>query len=385
MALKVGIVVPYSWSFRGGVPEHADHQARSLFALGHEARVVIGHDPPGRLTKALHPRIGRHDQPPDYVLPVGRSVIVPANGTLPNIVLSPAALPRMRRIFADERFDVLHVHEPITPAIGVYALAAGPRPIVVTCHAAGGRLRWYPVGKAVWGVTANRVDYRIAVSERAAAAAEPYMGGPFEVIPNGVPLPREADPGGRSGNAVFIGRVDARKGLDVLLHAWPEVTRRTGARLRILGADPLSVRWLMRRHGVIGEGVDIVGAVTEEERSRELLEASLLVAPSIHGESFGLVLVEAFACATPVVASKIEGYDDVVEEGTGVLVPPGDPAALARAVIRLLEDETRRCALGVRAREVAEARYAWPKIVGRMVEIYEGLVGAPAGARAAAR
>jgi phosphatidylinositol alpha-mannosyltransferase len=234
-------------------------------------------------------------------------------------------------------------------------------------------------------VTARRIDYRIAVSKGAAATAEPYLGGPFEVIPNGVPVPSEADPGGRSRNAVFIGRVDARKGLDVLLHAWPEVARRTGARLRILGADPLSVRWLMRRHGLSGEGVDILGTVSEEERTRELRDASLLVAPSIGRESFGLVLVEAFACATPVVASNIDGYVDVVEEGTGLLVPPGDPGALARALIELLEDEKRRGSLGARAREVAEARYAWPKIVGRTVEIYESLLGAPVGARAAAR
>src|SRR3712207_2961866 len=110
--MKIGIVVPFSWSFWGGVAEHADLQARALRDLGHDARLIMGHDPPGRLTKILHPREGRHERPPEYVIPVGRSVIVPANGSLPNIILSPASLPRMRRVFDEERFDVLHVHEP---------------------------------------------------------------------------------------------------------------------------------------------------------------------------------------------------------------------------------------------------------------------------------
>src|SRR5205809_93425 len=122
--MKIGIIVPYSWSFWGGVPEHAEHQARSLERLGVEARIVIGHDPPGRLTNALHPRRGRHECPPTYVIPVGRSVIVPANGALPNIVLSPSTVFRIRRLLERERFDVVHVHEPMTPAIGVATLAS---------------------------------------------------------------------------------------------------------------------------------------------------------------------------------------------------------------------------------------------------------------------
>ena len=135
--MKVGIVVPYSWSFWGGVPEHAEHQARSLERLGVETRIVIGHDPPGRLTNALHPRRGRHERPPAYVIPVGRSVIVPANGALPNIVLSPSTVFRIRRLLERERFDVVHVHEPMTPAIGVATMAFARVPLVATFHASG--------------------------------------------------------------------------------------------------------------------------------------------------------------------------------------------------------------------------------------------------------
>jgi phosphatidyl-myo-inositol alpha-mannosyltransferase len=371
--VKVGIVVPYSWSFWGGVQEHADHQARALKRLGVDVRIVMGHDPPGRLTKLLHPREGRHERPPDYVIPVGRSVIVPANASLPNLILSPQSMPRMRRVFEEERFDVVHVHEPFAPVLSTFALATAPGPIVVTCHSAGERLGWYPLGRVFWGVVARRVDYRIAVSEAARRGAEPHVGGPFEVIPNGVDLPPAADPGGRSGDVVFIGRNEPRKGLPVLLRVWPDVHARTGARLRLVGADPLSVRWLARRQGFSLAGVDLLGTLSEEDLTRELLAASLLAAPSIGGESFGMVLTRAFSCALPIVASDIEGYAAVAGPEHGILFPRGDHEALGRALVELLEDEPRRRALGAAARKAAD-RYSWDRIARRLLEVYQGLV-----------
>jgi phosphatidylinositol alpha-mannosyltransferase len=383
--MKVGIVVPYSWSFWGGVQEHADHQARALQSLGVDAKIIMGHDPPGRLTHLLHPKEGRHARPPGYVLPVGRSVIVPANASLPNLILSPPSMLRMRRILERERFDVVHVHEPLAPLLSTFALAVAECPLVATCHSAGERLGWYPIGRAFWGVLARRIDYRIAVSEAARESAEPYVGGPFDVIPNGVDLPPQADPGGRSGDVVFIGRNEPRKGLPVLLRAWPRVHARTGARLRLVGADPLSVRWLARRQGFSLDGVDLLGGLYEEELTQELLEASLLVAPSLGGESFGMVLTRAFSCATPVVASNIEGYAAVADHGeTGILVPPGDDEALAAGLIELLSDEERRLRLGAAAREEAE-RYSWKRIAARLVEIYESLAEQAPVARVAAR
>ena len=342
----------------------------------------MGHDPPGRLTQLLHPKQGRHERPPDYVIPVGRSVIVPANASLPNIILSPQSMLRMRRVYDEERFDVLHVHEPFAPVLSAFALATAPCPVVVTCHSAGERLAWYPIARVLWGILAERIDYRIAVSEAARESAEPYVGGPFEVIPNGVDLPPEADPGGRSGNVVFIGRNEPRKGLPVLLGAWPEVRARTGAHLRIVGADPLSVRWLARRQGFSLDGVDLLGGLYEEALTEELLAASVLVAPSLGGESFGMVLTRAFSCALPVVASDIEGYAAVAGPEHGILVPPGDRTALARALVELLEDEPRRRALGAAARSAAKA-YSWDRIAARLVEVYGGLTDATE-ARAAA-
>jgi phosphatidylinositol alpha-mannosyltransferase len=380
--MKVGIVVPYSWSFWGGVLEHADQQARALAELGIEAKILMGHDPPGRLTKLLHPKEGRHTPPPDYVLPVGRSVIVPANASLPNIILSPPAMFRMKRALKEERFDVLHVHEPFTPILAVYAIAIAECPIVVTCHAAGD-LGWYPFAKLVWGPVAGRIDYRIAVSEAARRSAEPYVGGPFEVIPNGVLLPPGFDAANRDGNVVFIGRNEQRKGLQVLLEAWPQIAERTSARLRVVGADPLSVRWLARRSGFSLDRVDLLGGLSEEELTAELERASVLAAPALGGESFGMVLTRAFSTATPAVASDIEGYRAVATPESAVLVPPGDVDALAAALVEVLEDEPRRQALGEGARKVAE-QYSWDRIARRLTDIYEELVSERVGERAAA-
>ena len=381
--MKVGIVVPYSWSFWGGVQEHADHQARALRDLGVEAKILMGHDPPGRLTKLLHPKEGRHTRPPAYVIPVGRSVIVPANASLPNIILSPPAMLRMRRIFAEEQFDVVHVHEPLAPVLSAYALVAAECPTVATCHSAGDKLSWYPLGKVMWGIAARRIDHRIAVSDSAKRSAEPYVGGPIEVIPNGVSIPETFDPGSRNGNVVFIGRNERRKGLEVLLRAWPQVAAQTGARLRVVGADPLSVRWLARRQGLSLESVDLLGGLSEDDLTAELEAASLLAAPALGGESFGMVLTRAFATATPAVASDIEGYAAVADESSAVLVPPGDAEAVAKSLIDLLADEPRRAALGVGARKVAE-QYSWDKIARRLVEIYHRLTVGAGAEKAAA-
>jgi phosphatidylinositol alpha-mannosyltransferase len=377
--MKVGIVVPFSWSFPGGVVEHAENQARALQRLGMETRTIIGNDPPGTFTRFLHPRSGRHDDPPGDAIPVGRSVIVPANASLPNIVLSPRAPFRIWRTLERERFDVIHVHEPMTPAICVASLIKPRCPVVATWHAAG-KLGWHRVGLLLWGFLIDRIDYRIAVSEQARISAQPWLPGEYEVIPNGVLIPPEAHPGERENRIVFIGRHDSRKGMPVLLRAWPEVHRRTGARLRVIGADPLAVRLLLTRADVDDEGIDVLGWVSTEQRTAELLAAKALVAPSTGMESFGLILAEAFACATPVVASEIAGYQAVMTEDVGLLTPPGDSEALAHALVSLLADEPRREAMGAAARNLAEERYSWDRIARRLVEIYEQVAARPVAA-----
>jgi phosphatidylinositol alpha-mannosyltransferase len=380
--VKIGIVVPFSWSFWGAVVEHAELQAAALEGLGHEVKLVMGNDPPGQFTRALHPRVGRHDSPPANVLPVGRSVIVPANGSLPNIVLSPRAYFRMRSVLERERFDVLHLHEPMTPAICTAALLLARCPVVATFHASG-ELGWMKVGGPLWGFLIDRIDHRIAVSERARASQERWLPGKYEVIPNGVLVPDEAPAGEREHRIVFAGRHEPRKGLQVLLRAWPEIRRRTGLRLTVAGADPLAVRLLLTRLRVPDEGIDVVGFLSQDELTETLLRAKALVAPSLGQESFGMVLTRAFACSLPVVASDIAGYREVLDPAASIAVPPDDPAALVEAVAGIVADEERRRALGEAAREIAVERYSWPGIATRLVEIYGRVAGVEAKARAA--
>jgi phosphatidyl-myo-inositol alpha-mannosyltransferase len=370
--MKVGIVVPYSWSFWGAVVEHAELQAAALRRRGIDVRLVMGNDPPGSFTRVLHPRLGRHDEPPPEVIPVGRSVIVPANGTLPNIILSPRSIWRLRRVLEREQFDLIHIHEPMTPTPGVATMALARCPLVTTSHASG-ELKWLKLAKPVWGFLIDRVDHRIAVSEQARDSAARYFPGDYELIPNGVLIPDEADPAGREQRVVFAGRQEPRKGLQVLLRAWPEIHRRTGARLRLVGADPLAVRLLLARLRAPDEGIDVLGFLSQDDFTAELLAAKALVAPSLGGESFGMVLTRAFACSTPVVASDIAGYRGVMEPEAGLLVPPGDPAALTDAVEKLLADEPRREELGRAARMIARERYSWDGIAERLAQIYESL------------
>jgi phosphatidylinositol alpha-mannosyltransferase len=372
--VKIGIVVPFSWSFWGAVVEHAELQAAALEERGHDVRLIMGNDPPGQFTRVLHPRVGRHGDPPGNVIPVGRSVIVPANGSLPNIVLSPRSYFRIVRALERERFDVLHLHEPMTPTICLTTLIRARCPLVATFHASGD-LGWMRFGGPLWGFLIDRLDHRIAVSERARESQNEWLPGEYEVIPNGVLVPPTAPAGGREHRIVFAGRQEPRKGLQVLLRAWPEIHLRSGLRLTVAGADPLAVRLLLARLRVPDDGIDVVGFLTQDELTETLLSAKALVAPSIGQESFGMVLTRAFACALPAVASDIPGYREVLTPEAAVAVEPNDPAALANAVCALVDDEERREARGEAARALAVERYAWPAIAERLEAVYEHVAG----------
>jgi phosphatidylinositol alpha-mannosyltransferase len=351
------------------VVEHAEHQAAALRRRGHDVKILMGNDPAGVLTRMLHPRSGRHGPLPDGIIPVGRSVVVPANGSLPNIVLSPRSIGRIRRALAEERFDVVHLHEPMTPAICVATLALAKCPIVATWHAHGD-LGWMRGGLHFWGFLMDRIDARIAVSPMAEQSAARWLPGEYRVIPNGVLIHVQAEPETRDNHVVFIGRHDPRKGLAILLRAWPEIHRQTGARLRLIGTDPLQYRLVQARMRIDDAGIDVLGIVTNEVRTHELLRAKVAVTPALGGESFGLVLAEAFACATAAVASDIPGYADVATPEAAVLVPPGDSDALGAAVVELLNDEPRRVEMGRAGRQLAVQRYGWDDIARRLEELY---------------
>jgi phosphatidyl-myo-inositol alpha-mannosyltransferase len=372
--MKVGIVVPYSWSFWGAVVEHAELQAEALRGLGVEVKLIAGNDPPGSFTRVLHPRLGRHGVAPEDVIPIGRSVIVPANGALPNVVLSPRAFFRVRAAIERERFDVLHLHEPMTPVPCIAALAVARCPIVGTFHAAG-NLGWMRYALPMWGWMAQRLDHRFAVSESARDSAARWLPGAYEILPNGTLIPPHADSADREHRVVFVGRHEPRKGLHVMLRAWPAIHAATGARLRVIGAEPMAVALLRRRLGVSDDAIDVMGFLSQDDLTNELLRAKAMVAPSLGGESFGMVLTRAFACALPVVASNIPGYREVMTDETGLSVPPGDPDAVAQAVVALIEDEGRRVELGAAARRIARERYAWDEIARRLLGVYELVTG----------
>ena len=198
----------------------------------------------------------------------------------------------------------------------------------------------------LWGFLIDRIDHRIAVSERARESQSRWLPGDYEVIPNGVLVPPAAPAGDREHRIVFAGRQEPRKGLQVLLRAWPEIRRRSGLRLTVAGADPLAVRLLLTRLRVPDDGIDVVGFLSQDELTETLLGAKALVAPSIGQESFGMVLTRAFACALPAVASDIPGYREVLTPDVAVSVEPNDPEALADAVCALVDDEPRREAMG---------------------------------------
>ena len=204
--MKVGIVVPYSWSFWGAVVEHAELQADALRSLGVETRTIIGNDPPGQFTRAHHPREGRDGPPPPDVIPVGRSAIVPANGSLPNIILGPRSVRRIKQALEREQFDLLHLHEPLTPTLCIATLAMARCPVVATFHASG-ELGWSKLAMPIWGFLFDRIDVRIAVSEQARASANRYAPAEYEVIPNGVLIPPEAE---RTGSCSSAGRRPGR-------------------------------------------------------------------------------------------------------------------------------------------------------------------------------
>jgi phosphatidylinositol alpha-mannosyltransferase len=174
---------------------------------------------------------------------------------------------------------------------------------------------------------------------------------------------------------VFAGRQEPRKGLQVLLRAWPDIHRRSGLRLTVAGADPLAVRLLLTRLRVPDDGIDVVGFLSQDELTTTLLGAKALVAPSIGQESFGMVLTRAFACGLPAVASDIPGYREVLTEEAAVSVRPDDPHALVDAVCALVADEPRRAAMGDAARALAVEQYAWPAIAKRLEEVYSSVTG----------
>jgi phosphatidylinositol alpha-mannosyltransferase len=314
---------------------------------------------------------------------LGRTIGIPANGAVSNLAHTPHAVFALRDELRSGGYDVVHLHEPVAPVVCWDALTSlGELPLVGTFHTYSENLVTNGIAAVALGGRRrmNRLHARIAVSEAAAWTARRFYGGRYRIIPNGVHVPARADlrrpRAGRPLRIVFVGQAVERKGLPVLLRAFEALREQIDATLTLVGANPDEVAHMM----LDGRGVHALGKVSEERKQAELAGADVLCAPSLHGESFGMVLTEAFAAGAPVVASDIPGYRDVLRDGQdGILVRPGDAVGLAEALRALALDEPLRERLARSARERAE-RFAWPHVAAEVIDCYEQAiaVGAPA-------
>jgi phosphatidyl-myo-inositol alpha-mannosyltransferase len=372
--VRIGIVCPYAWEVPGGVREHVSGLAEALIELGHEVSVIAPADEDAAL--------------PPYVVPAGRAMPVPYNGSVARLAFGFVSASRVRRWLKDGDFDVLHVHEPAAPSLSLLACWAAEGPIVATVHAAMPRSRALHVAQPILASALEKITGRIAVAEAARNTLVEHLGGDAVLIPNGLHVRRfekaEALPGfpGDGGTLGFLGRMDEpRKGLDVLLAAFSRLaSERPQLRLLIAGrGDPAEV--LAQVPARYRDRVVLLGLVSDADRVRMLHSVDVFCAPNTGGESFGYVLAEAMAAGAPIVASDIDAFRRVLRGGAaGELFSVGSPADLAAAAGRLLDDPARRASLATEA-SIAVREFDWSVVARDVVRVYQAVV--PAGGRVA--
>ncbi|MBV8955762.1 MAG: flippase-like domain-containing protein [Solirubrobacterales bacterium] len=379
--MRIALVSPYSWTYPGGVTRHIEALAERFLADGHHVRVLAPLDPPGRFSTGLHR--GARPQAisaPEYLVSLGRTVGFKANGAVSNLTITPYGVASMHRELRTGRYDVVHVHEPVAPLAGWVATDSTRLPLVGTFHSYSSR----PLPNAIANLIGarrvlNRLHVRIAVSEAAAWTGRRWFGGHYRVIPNGVHVDPEralsvaSRPPSDRLRIAFVGQAVERKGLPLLLRAFEALREHVPTELIVIGPTQEELAPML----LDPRGVTAVGKVDEAEKQRVLEQADVLCAPSLGGESFGMVLTEAFAAGTPVVASDIAGYRDVVRDGVdGLLVPVGDAQALAEALRDLHEEPERRVRMA-RAAAADVERFAWPRVAAEVLEAYEDAMATP--------
>jgi phosphatidylinositol alpha-mannosyltransferase len=357
--MRIGVVCPYSLTLPGGVQGQVLGLARELRAAGHSTRVLGPCDGP----------------PPDAgVTPLGDSLPTAANGSIAPIAPDVPCALRTIRALRDEQFDLLHLHEPLAPGPTTTALLLADSPMVGTFHAAGGS-RAYDLlnGPVRW--LSRRLDRSFAVSDDAAAMAHTSLGGTYEVLFNGVETDRCAavEPWPTTHPTIFfVGRHEPRKGLAVLLDAMSDLP--PDVRLWVASDGPETEALRSRSAG--DARIEWLGRISDSEKLARMKGADVFCAPSLRGESFGVVLLEGMACDTAVVASDIPGYAKVARGGDdALLVPPGDGRELAVALEKVLRDPARRRALVASGRTRAE-EFSMRRLAARYLEVYEELVAA---------
>jgi phosphatidylinositol alpha-mannosyltransferase len=351
--LRIGIVSPYSLTVPGGVQQQVLGLARSLRAKGHEVRVLGPCDGP----------------PPDaFVTPLGNSLPTAVNGSIAPLAPDASAALRTIRALNDEAFDVVHVHEPLVPGPSLTALLVKMAPVVATFHSAGESAAYRTFSRQLKWV-ASRIDIRVAVSKDAVELAQRYIGGDYEILFNGIELgdyssssttPRE--------NAIFfIGRHEERKGLSILLEAVSKLP--PDVRVWIASDGPQTAE--LKTRFASDSRIEWLGRISDSEKISRMSRASVFCAPSLHGESFGVVLLEAMAAGTPVVASNLDGYRNVAtDDETALLVETGNVAGLASALARVLVDPRLAARLTANGREHAQ-RFSMDALADRYIEMYE--------------
>ncbi len=362
--MRIGIVCPYSWDVPGGVQFHVRDLSEVLLARGHEVSVLAPAD---------------DDTPvPAYVVPAGRAVPVPYNGSVARVNFGPVSATRVRRWVREGGFDVLHVHEPMSPSLSVLALWAATGPVVATFHTSNLRSRAMSAAYPILEPALEKIGARVAVSEEARRTLVEHVGGDAILVPNGVFVDRFAlaqpEPAwqGEAGTVGFLGRLDeARKGLPTLLTAFEQVVAaRPGVRLLVAGrGDEKDATEEVSP--AVREAVTFLGQVSERDKARLLRSVDVYVAPNLGGESFGIVLVEALAAGAAVLASDLDAFRRVLDDGrAGVLFPVGEVDALAAGLLDLLGDPERRAAL--RGAATASARrYDWATVASDLIAVYE--------------
>lgn len=362
--MKVGIVCPYSWDMPGGVKQHINDLAEALIAQGHDVSVIAP--------------AGDDVELPPFVTGAGRAVPVPYNGSIARMSFGFISAARVRRWIRDGGFDVLHIHEPLVPSLGVLACWAARGPIVATFHASWVRSRAIAVAEPMLRSALEKLSGRIAVSDAARKSLVEQFGGDTVLIPNGVTVSRytEAEPlpgwGPDGGTLGFLGRMDEpRKGLPILLEAFAALAaERPEVKLLIAGpGDEKDVYDKVPKR--FHDRVSVLGMVSEEDKIRAYHSVDVFCAPNTGGESFGIVLAEAMSSGATVLASDIPAFRKVLGDGeAGALFPNGDAAALAAEAGRLLDDPQRRAKLAAEAL-VAVRKYDWSTVARDVVRVYE--------------